>query len=269
MSLFREEKYNEIFREKGYVVFPGFLNEEEVRGLRQWYFDHPLPDAKGFHATSHSKDPEYKRLVHRTITALMGEKAAALVQGYRPLTSSFTVKEVGPDSEFQFHLDWNMVDESKYISVTLWSPLVDTSARNGNLYVLEGSHKLGPTVRSGPGLYLYVLNDNYKTAKFKKRVLELKAGDMVLYDHRVFHGSPANLSDEVRVSFNHVMIPEHVASIHYTQCSPLEVNAWVVDDDFYNRYEIGRMPEDVTFLERLHFDRIQLNQDEVNNMVIE
>ena len=215
MSIFRDEQHNQEFREKGFVVFPSFLSPDEIVHLKKFYEDHPLPDAQGFHATSHSKQPDYKRLVHKTITDVVREKAQKLLKGYRPLTSSYTVKEVGTNSEFQSHLDWNMVDEAKCISITMWCALMDTNAVNGNIYMLEKSHTLGPTIRSGKGLYLHVLNDNYKSAKFKRRVLQLKAGDMVLYDHRVFHGSPPNLSDKTRISFNHVMVPEDVSSVHY------------------------------------------------------
>ena len=124
MQVFRDPIRDKQFKEDGFVVIDQFLVPEEIQLLAEFYDSNQLPGASGFHATSHSRDLHYKRKVHEMITSVVGPKTKELILEHRSVTSSYTVKEIGTDSFFDYHLDWSMVDENKYSSLTLWSPLV-------------------------------------------------------------------------------------------------------------------------------------------------
>jgi ectoine hydroxylase-related dioxygenase (phytanoyl-CoA dioxygenase family) len=48
-----------------------------------------------------------------------------------------------------------------------------------------------------------------------KKALSMKAGDAIIYDHKLFHGSPANLKSTSRLAINLAMIPQETQSLHY------------------------------------------------------
>jgi len=267
MQVFKDPVQDEQFKEDGFVVIENLLTPEEVRLLAEFYASNPLPQASGFHATSHSKDVNYKRKVHEIITSVVRPKTTDILIDHRSVTSSFTVKEIGPETYFDYHLDWSMLDEHKYSSLTLWSPLIDTNRENGNLNILKSSHKLGFTIRSGPGLYLFSFDKAYKHTKFKPVELMLRTGDAVIWDHRVFHSSSANMSAERRVSFNHVLFPADAVAMHFTMIGKRKLNRYEVDDDFFNRYEIGELPQTGKLVETMKVPHRHINQPQINMII--
>jgi ectoine hydroxylase-related dioxygenase (phytanoyl-CoA dioxygenase family) len=183
--------------------------------------------------------------VHQIISEVFTPKAEVILDQYRPLVSNFTVKEPGADSFFDFHLDWNMVDEAQYRSVTIWCPLTDTNAENGNLWILEASHTLGNSYRCGPGLELFFEEpDAVQRKKFIKKALPMKAGQAIIYDHKLFHGSPPNMSREVRIAINQAMCPKEAPAMHYATVGGGDIMAFEVDDDFFCRVMIDRLDLD-------------------------
>ena len=238
---FRNADYQKQFETLGYVILP-FLNAEEVALLRQTYLNLENDLGKGFHATMHSKNVDYRRKVNKAISDIFTPKAHAILDDYRPLVANFTVKEPGASSFFDFHLDWNMVDEAKYRSITIWCPLTDTNAQNGNLWILERSHTLGSSYRCGPGLALYFDDaSELKHAKFVKKALSMKAGEAIIYDHKLFHGSPPNMSTETRIAINQAMAPAEASAMHYAIQPGTDIMAFEVDDDFFCRVIIDRL----------------------------
>ena len=254
------------FEEKGYEVIEGFLDPMEVEHLLDFYRRHPLPGGRGFHASSHSPDPDYKRRIHAEVRSIVFPKASVRIRGVRPVTSSYTVKEPGPESFFDFHLDWSMVDEHHHRSLTIWIPLTNTHEGNGRISVLESSHALGHTYRAGPGLYLFAEDASVWSKRFVRRDLDMAAGDALIYDHRIFHGSLPNMGEKPRIALNHVLLPSEVDSYHYTMCGDRELVVHHVDDDFYNRYAIGTMPDDVEEVDRIRLPHPHVTQDVVNRL---
>jgi hypothetical protein len=228
------DKINQIhFEEKGYHIAENFLNTQEIDDLKSWYLNNYPDNFKGFHASMHSLDFEYRRRVHNKISEFFFSNADKLLMDYRPVVGNFTVKEHGSESFFDFHLDWSMLDETKAKSVTIWVALEDTNAENGNLWILEGSTHLGNTWRCSPGLQLYADTDiDFETQKFQKKVLPMRAGDAIIYDHKLFHGSPPNLSGKHRLAINLALLPKEVTSLHYFNDHG-KIKAYEVNDDFY------------------------------------
>jgi hypothetical protein len=267
--IFFDTEFQAAFERDGYVILP-FLNEEEIRDLRRQYESLDRDLNKGFHATMHSSLPDYRRKVSRLIAGVFKPKADRLLDRFVPLVANYTVKEPGPESFFDFHLDWNMVDERRFLSLTIWCPLEDTNPENGNLWVMKGSHKLGNTIRCGPGLYLYPCDTAPEEVKekYEKVVLSMKAGTAVIYDHRLFHGSPPNMTGKARIAINQAMMPAECTSWHY-HWKEGKILAYAVDPDFYDRYLIGTEPADVPKVEEMEIKWGFMQQEKVNGMSYE
>ena len=85
--------------------------------------------------------------------------------------------------------------------LTVWLPLVDVKVENGPLQFLPGSHKLGlQTYHRVPGetFAVPVLSPDSSDADIE--TLEMKKGDLLVFNNLVFHRSLVNHSDIIRWS---------------------------------------------------------------------
>ena len=110
-------------------------------------------------------------------------------------------------SGIRAHQHANLVDESKFRSLTIWSPLIDTTVEMGTLHVIKGSHKIFNHVRS-PNDYHAFDDVSKKVIKKYSTPLLLKAGQGVILDDRLIHWSPPNKSSRIRTAIQLELIPQ-------------------------------------------------------------
>ena len=268
-NTFINKEHQLEFEENGYILVKSFLDKTAIQDLSEFYENIKEKDVKGFHATMHSLDFKLRKEVTQKIYSFFCKQAGSILDNYRALVGNYTVKEPGRASFFDFHLDWNMLDERKARSITIWVPLVDTSKVNGNLWILEKSHKLNDTYRCGPGLNLFSKNKNeFFTNKFSKIEIPMQAGDAIIYDHKLFHASPPNLSNQKRVAINMAMLPLEIKSVHYFYEND-KINIYEVADGFYNECLTHKRME-MTGQKKIGFvenDYDLLNQEIVNHLI--
>ena len=100
------------------------------------------------------------------------------------------------------HQDPTLVDEVRGRSMNIWVPLQDVSTENGCLWMLPNSQDEVPMVRPGngydhPGYYDRVPKGAIWGAMTP---IEMSAGEALVYDHRMLHGSKGNSSLTDRVA---------------------------------------------------------------------
>lgn len=83
------------------------------------------------------------------------------------------------------------------VSLAIWSPLVDVSAGNRNLIAAAGTHR--------QPLYSRLVNDSDQPYAAFQKVLDqhvqhipAKAGEAIIFDNALCHGSETNLTDKIR-----------------------------------------------------------------------
>ncbi len=189
----------------------------------------------------HSKSTEYRRLINKEIQKVFVPISEKYLDKYQPLVACFVVKEPGPNSGFDFHLDWSVVNEKEHTSLSIWTPLIETNAKNGNLWVLKGSHKMRDTIRGGPGLFNY-FNDDRSFYHCEMLALPVKAGTAVIFDHKLWHGAPPNFGDVTRPAIHQAMIPNEAKSWHYNLAPGNRIEIFEVEADFYTQVEIDVDP---------------------------
>lgn len=239
--VFKDPELNSRFKSDGYVIVNGFLSEREVERLARFYEDHPAQKQTGFHTTLHDSRPDYRESVTNEVNDVFYPKAQRLLVGYEPVFSCFTVKEQGADSGFDLHLDWSMVDEKEFTSITIWSPLTDITDTNGLLWILPKSHQFEYTIRGGPGLRLWCEKPAHECFQ-RYSIVELKLAkrDAIIYDHRLFHGSPPNESDSKRVAINYSSVPIESGSIHYRFNGDDEVWSRDTSPEYYHSHVLNQ-----------------------------
>ncbi len=254
--------------ENGYAVLPGLFSNAVCDELADWYEQHQPENPTGFHTSIHSSNVILRRAVTEKVRTHFDSSLERILNRYRPVFSAFTVKEPFSDSAFDLHLDWSMVDETRYTSLTVWVPLVDITEDNGFLWVLRESHRFRYTIRGGPGLNCWCETmPTAWTERYELKKLKLKKGDALIYDHRLFHGSPPNITGIRRLAINHTLIPEEANSLHYQFQGLHAVEVLEVPDDFYHTHLLNTPPTGVKVIETRSIKGCFIFQHGVNSLV--
>lgn len=265
--VFHDSFLQKDFDRKGYVVIPGLLNNDNVNRLLDLYkrFEHYYSGP--FHTSHFSTDAAYKKEVHDTIANTIYPLIEPYLIGFQALFGNFMIKNPDANVAMDLHADWSYVDESRFRSVAIWVPLVDTNIDNGCLGVIEGSHKITNSIR-GP---LIRQSSRQHEAEWERRygkLLPMKAGDAIVYDHALLHYSLPNKSNKPRPALNLSLAPAIAAPwIHY--CQPEgndEIELYMVEDkDFYIRYTNFQRPETGTLIRKMPPTEVRYIDDRMNS----
>lgn len=119
--------------------------------------------------------------------------------------SVFQSKPSSEQSAVDPHQDSMLVDEQRAFGAYAWVPLQDVDIHNGAMYMVPGSHRFGAWNRApATGAEL----EHLRPVIWRHaRVLPARAGQVILFDHAVMHGSVTNRSGERRVAAGAVIRP--------------------------------------------------------------
>ena len=193
------------FRTKGYVKIL-MLNAPQVASVladlsKLRPADGFVPDGSGYaantyHCTFLDTDTAYKTSTFEVLSKHFYEGIERYLADYKIVSANFYIKPPG-QGDFPIHQNWPMLDLNK-TSVTIWCPLVDVHVNNGTLHVLPGSHKLLPHIE-GPNSPAYFSDILPFVQKALKPCAAL-AGEAIIFDGSLVHGSPPNNSDAPRIA---------------------------------------------------------------------
>jgi hypothetical protein len=242
--VFRDDSMDRRFDEAGYVIVP-LLTAVEVTRLRQTFaIQHPETLPAFYNSMFRGVDESHRRAVYEAIREQFEPKIDALFDDYRPCVGLFLVKEPSqPESKVPMHVDPSFVDEHEYISVNIWCPLGDVDEVNGCLHVVPGSHRhnvllrpINPTNPTGEHPFHQVIPLLLK--KYTHKV-EMAAGEAVIYNSRLLHGSGPNMSSQRRVAAGCVAVPREARLLYSIITPPMKAEIYEVDDTFFWRYQMG------------------------------
>ncbi|MCB9204958.1 MAG: phytanoyl-CoA dioxygenase family protein [Flavobacteriales bacterium] len=242
-AVFKDSQLQKQIESQGYVIVP-LLSEEEVARLASVYNKYGANEnSHEFYLSIWLEDEQLKSQVHDEIVNVIKDRCGQVLNDYKHLVSNFAVKYPGENSEFDLHQGINFVDESEFVSVTVWIPLQDVSEKNGCMRVVPGSHRFfEQSVRSQH--YLSPFENIKDEIKSKYSVsLEMKAGHAWIFDHRLLHYSPVNQSQEVRLATLNIMTPSEAPVILYYKAS---------NDHLSDSVEILEFLEDNYHLQNVH-----------------
>lgn len=204
----RDADLADRFAVNGFCTLP-LLDAEAVRslaGLFDAMFDRPR---QGFLSTV-LQPPAIRRAAHEAILPHIARALATHAGAFRIALCSFVARYPGSNQgDLPLHQDWSFVDERAARSISVWIPLQAVEAGNGCMTVVPGSHRHEQPPRGiGSGF-------RYRTIEPELRAhhlidLPLGAGEAILFDHRLIHGSHSNESERKRLAVGAVLIPESV-----------------------------------------------------------
>ncbi len=217
--IFNNQYYEDFFNEFGYIRHD-FLSQGEIDGLSDVFLNYlkmngdVIDFAKnlGYYISVFDSNLEKRKYINSVLKEIFSNKVEDLLNGYKILYGNFMYKEAG-GKEIEVHQDFSFVDEKKYTAFNLWIPLQDTSPFNGGFHLIESSNKLFNSYRSSTIPH----NLTHYNEAFKKlmKPIDVKAGEGLLFDHRLFHYSTPNQSDKIRIAVQMVLIPEDATPVMY------------------------------------------------------
>jgi hypothetical protein len=212
LAILRNNTLDKQLAREGYVIIP-FLNKQEVTELKDFFYHNHQHEIPGFYATAHHPDIAFRKKMNDTIKRVFQSSIEKHFTGCEALGGSFVVKTRSQEERLHPHQDWNIVDETVYRSFNIWTPLVDLSKENGAIRILPKSHLWGLNYR-GPNIP-DTRADQLESFWQDMLTLNMKAGEALIYDHRLYHASYANKTDEYRLATVFGIKPESAAMYYY------------------------------------------------------
>ncbi|MGE0221771.1 MAG: phytanoyl-CoA dioxygenase family protein [Acetobacteraceae bacterium] len=157
--------------------------------------------------------------------------------------TSFFIKETRNTAFVSWHQDSTYWGLEPPDVITAWIAFSDSTAENGAMRVIPGTHRLDqiahhdtfrPENLLSRGQEIMVDVDEAKAV-----MLELQAGEMSLHHVRLIHGSDPNPSDKRRIGFAIRYIPTHVRQVAGTHDSATLVRGV----DRYGHFQPEQRPD--------------------------
>ncbi len=245
-NIFKDPKHQAQYHEKGYVLLPT-LEKNEVEKLLSYYkkqeFDNKIE--AGFHISLDNQNKELVKEVGQTIKDVLVPKTKDIFDDCQVFTASYVIKEPGLQNIVPPHQDWTFVDENEFCSLTVWTALVDVTEQNGALGVIPGSHKTFNHKRSSPSPQSKSpLADHIFTLFPFIEIVEMKAGETLIFDNRLIHASPPNLSDQARIAVG-IGVTQSEAQLKHFYQNPQsgKLEEYDVDQSFYPWFNNKRLSD--------------------------
>ena len=245
-NIFKDNQLQAHFEQKGYVKVP-LLEQNEVELLREHYFNQHFDNKieAGFHISLDNQNEDLVKEVGTKIKPVLAPKTANLLDDCQFFTASYVIKEPGLQNIVPPHQDWTFVDENEFCSATVWTALVDVSEQNGALGVIPGSHKIFNHKRSSPSPQSKSpLADHIFTLFPFVEVIDMKAGESLIFDNRLIHASPPNLSDQARIAVG-IGITQREAKLKHFYQNPTtgKLEEYDVNQSFYTWFNNKRLSD--------------------------
>ncbi|MBI3519100.1 MAG: methyltransferase domain-containing protein [Bacteroidetes bacterium] len=215
--------------ELGYTQFP-LLDLTGIEKLKNYYRAYQAEDPQHFYSSTHSPNFDFRKNTSDFIKQVIEPYIAKHLDNYKLLGGAFVVKPAHGKGILQAHQDWNLVDESLDRSYNLWIPLIDVSEANGAIYVLDKSHNKIQTYR-GPHISSVFKNIEQQLWPYLK-ILPMKEGEALFYDHALLHGSPPNNSSEHRIGVVIGVVKQDTDLLLYANDNG-EIKSYDCDENFF------------------------------------
>jgi len=236
-------KSEEHLLKNGYVVIRNFLPNEAIVALLE-YNKNNQPDFFNdaiLNTVWHTHDSEYKNRTVELITKCFEKQCQFHFKDFRLLGGAFVIKQPGPKAVSAPHFDLGIVDEESFRAFSIWVPLTNVNRQNGALMVVPKSHIFNGIFR-GPNIPNPVTEIQDWLWDSGKEI-SVQAGDAVVYDHRLIHGSRANVTDEDRIVASCTLTSEDAKMVlYYLDDERTSVHAHEVNQEHFFNSDPSKPP---------------------------
>ncbi len=234
-------------RTKGYAVLP-FLENEEVefmnKKLQTFLDSFQNPMGELFYTSG--RDEVAQRALARELTWPTIEPLLQRIINIDNINTegcAWLLKPPSDKSSLSPHQDSSLIDETKFASFYGWIPIQDTQQENGCVYAVPGSHLWGNHYRSLDVPWMF---ENFTDILLKyAEPIEMKAGEILLFDSALIHGSYPNQSNKIRAALNLFFRPKDAYLVHYLNFPDTpknKIESYKIDTDFFLKEDFRKRP---------------------------
>jgi hypothetical protein len=232
--IFKEQEDNLSFERDGYKILSA-LDADTVRQMENFFLTNSEQNFTGWHNSLELNSPEQKAKIYDFLAQVFVNHLSGYFNDYRIIAATFVSKKSDEGSAVHLHQDWSFVNEADYASLNLWIPLCETTAENGALTILKGSHRIKSNLR-GSNIPSSIKFPHRLAAKYLTTI-QMRRGEVFAYDHRLIHGSGSNRSGRPRTAASLSVIPAESTPIHYLLANNEAVEL-EVDAEFYHHCRV-------------------------------
>ena len=234
MLRFRDEAYQRAFEREGYVILRLLDDDQLVRARNDLesaaagrsFGRNDVEDS--YFNSMFDREPGFQERYRAAMADIFAPKLNKLLSDAEIFETSLLYK---PDEsgELLLHQHVPLTEQPFAPAVFSWCPLVDCDEHSGALYVVPGSHLLLRYMRIlETGEYF----EDYRYELTRKHAvpIRLKAGEAILFENSLLHGSYPNRSDRPRPVVLSIVMHEGASHVVYKRDERGRVA--VIDNDY-------------------------------------
>jgi ectoine hydroxylase-related dioxygenase (phytanoyl-CoA dioxygenase family) len=246
MHILKDRGLEMKMQRDGYAVVD-FIDEKLICNLKAIYLDNfsSRQTNTGRFTTMENMNPERRRYFHELILTKIKLPLQKYFQDYQVPIASFFTKYALSRGDLEWHNDSSLLLNAHLEPhYAIWCPLLDVDQHNGALCVVEKSHKFGNALILSDLPWPYA--DLVNIFEEKKKVLQIKAGQAVIFDIRLIHHATPNNSNEDRICFS-LRLTHHKSAYYNLICESAnknQVSVFKETEDIYLRddWNTGKKP---------------------------
>lgn len=216
------------------------LPPEVLEDLRSWSGG-VLPQPVGpYYASSVHAERTLAAAVDREVKDMVSGALSEVLPGFDVFLASIIAKGPLTSGEVGFHFDWTFTDERSFRTVMCWMPLVDTDHTSGAMRVITGSHEWSNGLR--PAGTALPTDDLQERLADCATTVPMRAGQALVYDPALIHGSWPNTATHDRVAIAAALAPAGAPILHFHDDEASGLQGFEVDNTYFTAQEFGSIP---------------------------
>lgn len=250
-NFFINNSYQSILASEGYVVINNIFPKNVICELTENYYK--IKKLKDFKPTNYFinsvsfNSSEIRSQIYHAVNDMVKPYLANIlkIQEIRfPISVGYCINPANSISGSRMHQDPSLVDETIGNSLVVWISLCDMDTKNGCFHAIPKSHLFGNTYRSNFNMkwafesYIDII-DHYKIP------IPTKAGDVVIFDPALIHGSSINTSNSDRIAIQMSAIPLEMKLINAVEHKTIfgkYAILYEIDEDYFTQEHVSKIP---------------------------
>ncbi|MDB5283312.1 MAG: glycosyl transferase family 2 [Bacteroidota bacterium] len=236
LHIARDKSLEEKLNRDGYAVL-NFAGKDTIAKLRNYFYEQfgQQNFEPGMLITINDMTWQRKREIHNFFCTTLKNEMDVFFRDYvTPVSSFFTKNPSTLNSYLPIHTDSNLVlNPHLEAHYALWIPLQDVDENNGAVTVVKNSHRLPPYIAAAT--IPWPFDKHQQLLKDKMQVLNLKAGEAIVFDNRLIHCSTPNKTGQIRIGLSirltHFLTPYY--SFYRPDTNKNILNVYHEEHDFY------------------------------------
>ena len=273
---------NDAFFKYGYARY-GNVGTEVLNEIIELNQKLSIPDyfGCGFNVGMNTDKKDLRKLMQDELTKIISPITDKLLNDFKPYTASFLNKLPRNDCFVIAHQDFSYTDENEYPSFMCFIPLVDTTMKNAALGFIPKSHLFYDDIRAFPfpGVPTAITENSDDLMPYFD-IIEMKAGDMVFFNHNTIHGSFGNYSNVPRPAVGFSFLKNNVKPylfLHNPKTEGKTILKFEVDKyslvdynnpTIKNMYDSGSINLPYKLIDEFQYHPVVTNWESIHNKLV-